>query len=651
MSEQTEPTERLADPTNAPDALPLGYASPSSEFVRHSGDWQVALRRHIPYVLIIALGLLAMHLSSILKTYGYVDDYALLNMSTSPNPQERAYLQDIYLANGRAILGYLTEKSLGWAGNVEGLSWLRGIASMLQWGLGLCIYGQLIRHRRGRLESALTTLMILSIPAYVLYVGWGGTYVAVHLSLLLTFLAYVLMPRSIKRGQATGLPVDAAPGEEVADQPSPREGFMGRLLARAWNLRGLCRVIPSCLLMVVAMLIYQPTSGLFWFWVAMGLLLGTDSLRQLLMRFGIALVTYFCSGALYYIAWKCTLELMTTEASAERSQVIHTYAALQQKLNWFIHEVVPNSLYFGFFEQWNRSTTACWYVGLFIVGIAVLGVCLAIFGRGEHRPVARLMRYLLVLLIIPLSYFPNLVVVESFATFRTRVALSSILMLLLAGALSGLLWTVFRGRWNWIGRTLFAAVAMGMVIKGGYNLDRYMATPQGTEYQFVVSHARQFDFTKYDNLLIVHNYPRFFSISGQNYYYMEFGMPTSCTDPTWGGGIRTLFVRAMKEQELQLGQYPAEPRQVMEADGFYFQPVPPRTMMMDMRELVLYRPISLEFDKDLLWQMLHPIEPAGGAASVQMWISDRPSESMSFRPMTPLPATTTAPSTLPAPTE
>lgn len=574
-------------------------------------DWMLAMKKHAPYLMIIALGLLAMHLSAITTVYGYADDYPTLQGAVTQNP----WIRNVYVSNGRPILGYLTIKSLQWAGTVDRLGLLRAITALAQCMLAFCIYRQLICFGRKAFHAALITLLILSIPSFVIMVAWGGTYVGAQLGFFLTYLSYLCLPQeldhrlALARLKKSPVPADVENGQNASILEN-EFSFSGRSAVSVMlSLLISWRFLLAIFFLVGAMLTYQPPSLFFWFWIALELLYKASTIRRMLTRFALALVVFFVSGGCYFVLWKLSIRLLNVAPVGDRTQMVGSQEQLHQKWLWFIREALPNTLYFGFIELWDLSKNWCWWIGAFVVLIGLCSLAIAIFRRRDRLFSTRVVSYLLILATIPLSFIVSLVVVESYATFRTRIAMAAVLMLLFSGAIVALSSFIFRGRWAWIGQALLAIFTLGMVAKGGYNIDYYVATPQNLEYSYVVSAARQFDFAKHDKLLIIHNNPRYFSIFCTNQYYGEFGLPTSCTDPAWGC-IRSLFVSAFQARERQYGLPQAVPAEIIEEGSFYHdQSPPPRTLVLDMRRLVEYRRIEAYLPLDLEWQLLHPTAP------------------------------------------
>lgn len=620
----------------------LDYARPGATGVLgHAVDWMLAMKNHAPYLMIIALGLLAMHLPAITTVYGFADDYPLLQGSVTHQP----WIHNIYISNGRAILGYLTEKSLQWAGTVDRLGLLRAFSALAQCMLGFCIYRQLIHFGRKAFHAAMMTLMVLSIPSFIFLVAWGGTYVGLNLAFFLTYLSYLCLPQemdhrlALARLEKSPVPADAENGRETPIIEKVISNSARSTVKMMLSLMISWRTNLSVIFLVGAMWTYQPAALLYWFWIALELLYKPNTVRPMLTRFALALMVFFASGVGYFVIWKWSLRWLTMDMDRNRTQMIGSLEDLRQKWLWFIHEALPNTLYFGFIELWDLSKTHCWAIGAFVVGIGIVSLGVALIRRRDRQILPRVVAYLLILATIPLSFIVSLVVVESYATFRTRVSMAAVLMLLFSGAIVALLAFVFRGRWTWIGHALLAVITLGFVAKGGYNIDYYIATPQNIEYSYVVAAARQFDFTKYDNVLIISNYPRFFSIFCTNQYYAEFGLPSSCTDPSWGC-IRSLFVTALQARERQLGQFQAVPN-IMEEGGFFVGPIPPRTMVLDMRKLVQYRRIEAYFPPDLEWQLMYPTPSTTPAGASQAPLATQAIGSEPFPPATS-PATQSA---------
>src|SRR5439155_2351336 len=144
--------------------------------------------------------------------------------------------------------------------------------------------------------------------------------------------------------------------------------------------------------------------------------------------------THFAVGAialaLGYIEIKLTVFFMgSATRGANRNQITHDVTG---KAHWFFHDPLYRSL--NLFDL----TPSPWLTA-FVATVASVGILIWLTTRAA-RPV---LYGVIALVLIPLTYLSNLVVTESWAAYRTQVALSSLIALYFCfGALA--IWITFR---------------------------------------------------------------------------------------------------------------------------------------------------------------------------------------------------------------
>src|SRR5256885_2243698 len=159
----------------------------------------------------------------------------------------------------------------------------------------------------------------------------------------------------------------------------------------------------SVALLFAALLIYQPGAMFFWVFFAVALVGAVESSER-----SVALVrTHFAVGAvgliLAYAELKLTVHFMGSATGAGRNHLTHDVGG---KAHWFFHDPLYHAL--NLFDL----TSTPWFAAL-VATVAAAGILLRLLER-----CARPALYAIVaLVLIPLTYLPNLVVTESWAAY------------------------------------------------------------------------------------------------------------------------------------------------------------------------------------------------------------------------------------------
>jgi len=179
----------------------------------------------------------------------------------------------------------------------------------------------------------------------------------------------------------------------------------------------------------------------------------------------------------------------------------------------------------------------------------------------------------LAVLLLPVTYLPNLVVEENWASYRTLVALDTLVLVYLALALWGY-WQAFR--WPAAARSLTALVSVAAIMSTGlaaHNVRTYFTIPQERELTFLRAHLIPVNLARSARLYLI-------GCTWQNSLapkvrYDEFGLPSSAAP--WAPRPMAYLVL----QELA-PEYRSLPIDVVPASAASEAP-PPRALVIDMR--------------------------------------------------------------------
>lgn len=175
------------------------------------------------------------------------------------------------------------------------------------------------------------------------------------------------------------------------------------------------RVATSLALLVCAVFIYQPAGMVFWAFLLPRILLRGTSLNQLklmirsLFVMGAALVVDFGSSKILPRVFFSDLPQFN------RSALVTDYVG---KAEWFLEEVIPNAL-----NLFSISPNV-WHI--LLVVLMIIAACIVKF----NRPLIVIKNLSIVGAIIILSYLPNLIIKESWASYRSQVGLDSVIIIL-----------------------------------------------------------------------------------------------------------------------------------------------------------------------------------------------------------------------------
>ena len=388
----------------------------------------------------------------LITPYGLTDDYLYLAQAEElglPSPPYTKSVLHAAVAEGRPFWAVFVKPVLSAAGTIDNLRFVRVISVVGILALALLLYWALLRSRVARTPAALIALLVCTLPVFQLFASWT--------------VAFALPWVALLAGCSSLL--------AVAGMDAPRQH--------------LDRLVWATLLLVVAVLTYQPAAMFFWVFLAVALAGAVaDSARALRLarvHFAVAAV----AAGIAFLGYKLGLSLIGEDAiGASRGTLTHDVSG---KAEWFWHWALYGSL--NLFDL----TWSAWVAAL-VATVSAGGIVLWLLRRAS-RP---LLYIALGIILLPLTVLPNLVVVETyqFEVYRTLVSLSALIALYFGlGALA--LWVMFR---EWLegrvsGRAVLvservatglaiAFVATGVVI-ANRNVDTLIAEPQLRELRLL----------------------------------------------------------------------------------------------------------------------------------------------------------------------
>lgn len=468
----------------------------------------------------IGVTVFAMFLPTLIVPYGFSDDYLLLAMVDRLGLSDPGYPKSIIAAaavNGRPFAGLLDTAFFSAAGTIDNLRFIRFVGVVGIVLLALVLHWALVRSGIRRAPAALIAVLVCSMPAFQVYGSWADLFLSPYAALL--------------GGVASLLAVAAldAPGSLMLD-----------------------RLVGAGATLLAALLIYQPAAMFFWVFLAVALVGAVHDSSRLLhvlrAHLGVAAVAL----PLAYLVVKLGVhEIGATAPNAARNTLTHD---LSGKVHWFFQQPLYRSL--NLFEL----TPTPWLAAL-VAAVAAGGILLAL----RHQGARALLYAGVAAVLVPLSYLPNLVVAENFATFRTQVSLSALIALYVGlGALG--IWLALR---DWVqprvsGRGLIVAERLALtaltafVATSAFSAARNVTTlfvdPQMTELRLIRSQVATFPA----------GVPRVAFVQTAYYEGMtklvlndEFGLPSSAD---WYTAEPLVLLTLREEGRLRPGAHPTVDR-------------------------------------------------------------------------------------------
>jgi hypothetical protein len=275
------------------------------------------------------------------------------------------------------------------------------------------------------------------------------------------------------------------------------------------------RLALACSLLLLGMMFHQNEVMFFWVFVAILALSPRERESAVVRKVSYCLLVGAVACIVEFFVMKLAVAAYGPLMGSDRAGVTHDVFG---KIAWFIKEPLKNALNLNSIQpkRWRAEATAVFIaVGLFFY-----------FGGSLRH---RLTMLGMALMLVPLSYLPNLVVTESWASYRTLVALTALLAFYVFLALHGYLQVLRTFSAQSYQRTLFGVVVSWAVFSGFVatrNLVRYFVEPQAIEYHLLKGQLRKFDLATVQTIYFIR--PDWADGVTSVVRYDDFGLPSSC---------------------------------------------------------------------------------------------------------------------------
>ncbi len=462
----------------------------------------LGLRAVLVTVLLLSVPVLT-YWSATFHDYGLRDDYSNLREAH----EEMGKVLAFCASAARPIYGWLLQATFEQANSVQSLHWLRLGASLLLGALSLVSFRGM-RSLGWSFNSSLCFAILLALtPSAQVIASWaiGWPYAV---AALLAVGGFFTADAALSVGLSAG-------SQRAVGQ---------------WAL--------ALGLMVVSALIYQSSSMFYAVPMAAALIVQRRrSLPQTARWAGIHLGFVAATMGLSY----CIMSVLYAAHIFVKSGRIAFEHHWGDKIAWFLQEPLPNALSLFVLNDNNRRDHTLYFACAALVGlILIAGAALEWRRHGRTRGII----WAAALVVLPTFAFSiSLVASERYATYRTILAITGVLLCFLVASV-----TALTQRWTLNGRRMSAvlviAVAFLMAQHHAYAL---IAVPQGNEWQLIMSGAKQ---VHIDASRLEMHRPRIFAIasapadiSTATIYHDEFGSLSSNSE--WVP--REMFKRAMHD--------------------------------------------------------------------------------------------------------
>jgi hypothetical protein len=431
--------------------------------------------------------------------YGLRDDYSNLRESH----EDPGVVVKFCASHARPIYGWLLQTTYGQTATVQDLQWMRLVASLLLGAISFVMFRGLRALGWSFNTSLYFAILLALVPSAQIIAGWavGWPYAA---AALLAVGGFFTVEGAMALGLSAGI---------------------GRATGQ-WGL--------ALGLMLVSALIYQPSALFYVVPLAGALIVQRRRTTAKTARWaGVHLGFVVTALGFAY----CVMSALYAGGVFVKSGRIAFEHHWGDKIVWFFKETLPNGLSLFVLND-NNLRDHAWYVACAgLVGAILLAGLIVEWRRHGH---ARGVVWAAGLFGLPVfALGVSLVASERYATYRTILAMTAVLLCFLVASVQ-----VLTERWDAAGRKLLATVVViAAFFTAQHHAYALIAVPQGNEWQLILSGAKHVH-------LNAPARPRIFAIASSpadlstaTIYHDEFGSLSSNSE--WVP--KEMFKRAMHD--------------------------------------------------------------------------------------------------------
>jgi hypothetical protein len=329
----------------------------------------------------------------------------------------------------------------------------------------------------------------------------------------------------------------------------------------------------SVALLLFSLVNNQPVAMIFWAAAAVDLFKPGSTIPHLYRRGFGYLAIGFLAMALEFVILKLAIHIYPHEFMAYRAALT---TAIRTKIRWFIKTPLRHALNLQHFPGTAATAIA--------VGVAIV-VGLLLYFPGNLLSRAKF--FAAALLLIPLSYLPNLAVAESVPFYRTEIGLTTLILVYAWLAVNGFAAMLSRRSPGQppsaIGLALLRAAAVCACVVAAFNVLIYFALPQTLEYRFLREKLASADLRAVRHILVIQ--PSSGETLAPGAYPQEFGLPSMSEDWVPIGMIQM----TLRDLHLPIIDSDFEMTGHPHADGTVARAPDAATLVIDMRQITAMR--------------------------------------------------------------
>lgn len=275
------------------------------------------------------------------------------------------------------------------------------------------------------------------------------------------------------------------------------------------------RTIGAIVLLLLAIMTYQPAGMFYWVFVGIFILSPENRRENDFYRRFIKLFLVGLSGIGLYAV---IIKLLTGSVV---STIYHYYSPVYiatnywEKLKWFFAMPLRDSL-----NLWDvfPNTGQAWLAAAVIVLTSLVSFYRPASERGIHR---RMFTAAAFGILILLSFLPNLLVVHDFPWYRSCLALSPLVALAILWTLRYWIFTVCKRQPEKVLTAILAVSCLWGMVAAYRNVLYYRVLPSALEYEYFKATLGRSDLTNFSTVYFI---PLKQPLAGPHFRYDEFGV-------------------------------------------------------------------------------------------------------------------------------
>ncbi len=366
----------------------------------------------------------------------------------------------------------------------------------------------------------------LSLCAFICFYWMNKNFSNTLLSFLFSISIFTLPPFEVMASYAMSLPISfAIIFSSLASMLSSRVILIKSFYQVMINKY----TIVAILLLMCSLMIYQPAAMFYWIFVALFILFSFEKKEEVIKQ----IRNIFFIGLTAIGIYAVIIQLMK---GIGIFNFYHIYNPIYMtknyigKLKWFIERPLKDSL-----NLWNifPTVTQAFRIVVFIFVSCLLSFYQTIrnhgFRYGNVKVVLKkIICLLLFIILIFLSYLPNLLAAFNFPWYRSSLVLTTLILIILLWAVNE--WVVFLATSR---RKIILTVILGVTCIWGLtqayrNVLYYRVIPSSLEVQHIKTTLQKYDLTKFHTIYFIRLRK---SLIAKQARYDEFGVVSTTDGP------------------------------------------------------------------------------------------------------------------------